>query len=167
MNKLVRSSSGFHWWAWRLCWNVWWWWWWVAGSSLREGLWNVLALLGAERSEHSIIMDIRSTQVNVPYNWIFMHKQFFAFLFFASFEWMTIKKNFWNWFFVVVTCIKSSYIAQYGNIKFKRKNKNNGNQQLSKINQNCCISFASYLPIDVKSWALQRYMDVTNSWHHV
>lgn len=76
MNRLVRSSSGFHWWAWRLCWNVWWWWW-VGGSSLREGLWNVLALLGAERSEHSNIMDIRSTQVNVPYNWVFlMHKQF-------------------------------------------------------------------------------------------
>lgn len=76
MNRLVRSSSGFHWWAWRLCWNVWWWWW-VGGSSLSEGLWNVLALLGAERSEHSNIMDIRSTQVNVPYNWVFlMHKQF-------------------------------------------------------------------------------------------
>lgn len=60
MNRLVRFSSGFHWWAWRLCWNVWWWWWWVGGSSLREGLWNVLALLGAERSEHSNIIDIRS-----------------------------------------------------------------------------------------------------------
>lgn len=86
MNRLVRSSSGFHWWAWRLCWNVWWWWWWVGGSSLREGLWNVLALLGAERSEHSNIMDIRSTQVNVPYNWVFLCTYSFFAFFFSSFE---------------------------------------------------------------------------------
>lgn len=92
MNRLVRSSSGFHWWAWRLCWNVWWWWWWVGGSSFREGLWNVLALLGAERSEHSNIMDIRSTQVNVSYNWVFlMHKQFFLqFYFFQVLNLMTM-----------------------------------------------------------------------------
>lgn len=62
---------------------------------MREGLWNVLALLGAERSEHSNIMDIRSTQVNVPYNWgFFMHKQFFfAFLFFSSFEFDDYESN--------------------------------------------------------------------------
>lgn len=59
----------------------------MGGSSLREGLWNVLALLGAERSEHSNIMDIRSTQVNVPYNWgFFKHIYFFAFLVFSSFK---------------------------------------------------------------------------------
>lgn len=93
MNRLVRSSSGFHWWAWRLCWNVWWWWWWVGGSSLSEGLWNVLALLGAERSEHSNIMDIRSTQVNVSYNWFFlMHKQFsWQFYFFQVLNLMIMK----------------------------------------------------------------------------
>lgn len=59
----------------------------MGGSSLSEGLWNVLALLGAERSEHSNIMDIRSTQVNVPYNWVFfMHIQFFCIFFSSSFE---------------------------------------------------------------------------------
>lgn len=92
MNRLVRSSSGFHWWAWRLCWNVWWWWW-VGGSSLSEGLWNVLALLGAERSEHSNIMDIRSTQVNVPYNWVFLctNSFFLHFYFFQVLNLMTMK----------------------------------------------------------------------------
>lgn len=35
----------------------------MGGSSLREGLWNVLALLGADRSEHSNIMAMRSTEM--------------------------------------------------------------------------------------------------------
>lgn len=118
MNRLVRSSSGFHWWAWRLCWNVWWWWW-VGGSSLSEGLWNVLALLGAERSEHSNIMDIRSTQVNVPYNWVFfMHIQFFCIFFFQVLNLMTMKVTptfSRNWFFGLICTVifwsKINYVS--------------------------------------------------------